>query len=93
MAMQLIDLFCAAVSIRFLNVFSAKGQPQCRRNVTMVGLPSGLGSCNFEVVGAFDPIEGTDFKVSTFSGDSQEWSSCWKVITSVSIEKRALIIL
>jgi len=111
--MQLIDLFCAAVSIRSFEGFFCKlngasgislvpggdkaksrtGQLQCRRNATMVGLPFELGSCSFEVVGALDPTEGTGFKLSTFSGDNQEWSSCGKVIVSVSIEKRVPIIV
>ncbi len=51
--------YCWAVERRERRVFSAKGQPQWRRNVTTVGLPSerGKASCS-GMDGAGEGIEG-----------------------------------
>ncbi len=55
------------------------GQPQCLKNVIMVGFPSACGRGNFSVDGAFAPMCGTG-AVSRYLGDSHDAASCWKVI-------------
>ena len=39
-------------------VFSAKGQPQCRRKAINVGLPGAVGMLSWGVEGALEPIPG-----------------------------------
>ena len=67
------------------------GQPQCRRKVTIVGLPFEDGIGSFEVEGAFAPTSGAG-EVSTAVGLIHERSSCWKVIVSELIEETAVIV-
>ena len=61
-----------------MRVFSAKGQPQWRRKVSIVGLPEGWGNVR-DVEGAGEPREGGD-DVGSLVGLSQEASSCRKVM-------------
>jgi len=78
-AAKFIEGYLVAVSRICLNVFSAKGHPQCRRKVIIVGFPLGFGSCNLDVLGAFEPTSGTS-EVGTAVGFIQDFNSCWKVI-------------
>lgn len=55
------------------------GHPQCRRNVTTTGFPFALGMASRSDDGAFDPIAGASL-VFLLSGESQDVSSCCKVI-------------
>jgi len=73
--MKLTSLFFPASFRISWNVFSAKGQPQCRKNIMTVGFPFGLGTCSFEFVGAFDPTSGAG-DVLMAGGVFQLLSSC-----------------
>lgn len=59
------------------------GQPQWRRKVTMVGFPLFGGKGSFSDEGALVPNSGAG-EVVIEGGESQELSSCWKVILSVN---------
>lgn len=55
------------------------GQPQCLRNVIIVGLPLGFGNGSLGDEGALELISGGDW-TSIGDGENHELSSCWKVI-------------
>lgn len=57
------------------NVFSAKGQPQWRRKVRIVGFLSGWGSWSFDVEGALAPMDGMGH-VESWEGNIHEAASC-----------------
>jgi hypothetical protein len=55
------------------------GQPQWRRKHTTVGLLSGVGSCSFDVDGAFSPTAGV-VPSFTAAGDIHDQNSVCQVI-------------
>lgn len=71
-------MFAFATSRKSRNVFSAKGQPQWRRNVITVGLSLEDG-CSLLVCGALEPTAGDEVAVS-WVGAHHEDNSCWKVM-------------
>lgn len=56
-----------------------QGHPQCRKKVTIVGLPLRAGISSFKLVGALSPMFGA-LDVSTATGVIHEAHSCWKVM-------------
>lgn len=68
------------------NVFSAKGHPQWRRKVRIVGFSSEVGSCSFDIEGALAPTDGTG-DVESLEGNIHDAASCWKVMMG-SVEVR-----
>ncbi len=55
------------------------GQPQCLKNVTIVGFPSVFGRVSLSVEGAFAPTCGIG-AVSRCLGDHHDAASCWNVM-------------
>lgn len=65
---------------------SIQGQPQCRKNVMIVGFPSFGGISTFVPVGAFWPIVGTS-AVFTAEGDIHDQNSLCQVIVSYRLHE------
>ncbi len=83
-ATQLIPGCAEAVERSARNVFSANGQPQCRKNVIIVGFPSPAGSRSLGVEGALEPTAGTG-DVERAAGKAQDESSWRSVIAIVGL--------
>ena len=80
--MKLMEGWAKAAARNVRNFFSAKGHPQWRRNVRIVGFLSEVGSCSFDIEGAVAPMEGTG-DVGSREGAIHDAASCWKVMMSV----------
>ena len=76
-----------AAARRDWNVFSAKGQPQWRRKVIIIGFSWGLGSCSFDVDvdDGLVPMDGTG-DVESWEGKIHDAASCWKVMVKVKVK-------
>ena len=84
--MKLMEGWTEAVARKDRKVFSAKGQPQWRRKVSIVGFPSSWGRWSCEVDGTLAPIDGMG-EGGSWEGKVQEAISCWKVMEDmVNIE-------
>ena len=80
-----MDGWAEAAARRDRKVFSAKGHPQWRRKVRIVGFSSELGSWSFGVDGALAPIEGLG-DVESWEGKTHDAASCRNVM--VKVDKR-----
>ena len=79
-----MDGWAEAAARRDRNVFSAKGHPQWRKKVRIVGFSSELGSWSFDVDGALAPMEGMG-DAESWEGNIHDAASCWKVMVSVEV--------
>ena len=77
--MKWMEGWTEAVARKDRKVFSAKGQPQWRRKVSIVGFPSGSGRWSCEVDGTLAPMDGMGEEES-WEGNVQDASSCRKVM-------------
>ena len=81
-----MDGLAKATARRDLKVFSAKGHPQWRRKVRMVGFSSVLENWSSDVDGALAPMEGMG-EVERWEGNIHDAASCWKVILNVKVKR------
>lgn len=84
--MKLVDGWADAAARKDRKVFSAKGHPQWRKKVRIVGLLSGLGSWSFDVDGALAPMDGVG-EVERWEGNIHDAASCWKVMMNVKTRR------
>lgn len=77
-----MDGWAEAAARKDRKVFSAKGHPQWRRKVIIVGFTLGLGSGSFDVDGALTAMDGMG-DVESRDGKIHDAASCWKVMVSV----------
>lgn len=82
--MKVVEGWAKAVDLKRIKVFSAKGPPQWRRKVSTVDFPLRSWEASLGVDGALEATRGAK-ETDTGEGESQDASSCWKVIVRLSL--------